>query len=65
MVLEEGVAGVDGGFDDGVVGVDGVDVDYTPTAVKSFQDGAPTQITMILSFQETELITKEKVNAGY
>ena len=45
--------------------LDGVDVDYTPTAVKSFQDGAPTQITMNLSFQETELITKQKVNAGY
>ena len=45
--------------------LDGVDVDYTPNAVKSFQDGAPTQISMVLSFQETELITKEKVNAGY
>ena len=43
----------------------GCDVDYTPNAVKSFQDGAPTQINMILSFEETELLTKEKINAGY
>ena len=45
--------------------LDGVDVDYTPNAVNSFQSGAPTQITMMLSFQETELLTKDKINAGY
>jgi len=43
----------------------GVDVDYTPGGVKSFHDGAPTQITMGLSFMETELITKDKVNQGF
>ena len=43
----------------------GVDVDYTPGGVKSFRDGAPTQITMNLSFMETELLTKQKVNQGY
>jgi hypothetical protein len=43
----------------------GCDVDYTPGAVKSFHDGSPTQITMNLTFKETEMITKEKVNAGY
>ena len=43
----------------------GVDVDYTPNGVKSFHDGAPTQITMSLSFMETELITKDKVNQGF
>ena len=43
----------------------GVDVDYTPGGVKSFADGSPTQITMGLSFKETELLTKEKINAGY
>ena len=43
----------------------GVDVDYTPGGVKSFRDGAPTQITMNLSFQETELLTKQKINQGY
>ena len=42
-----------------------VDVDYTPNGVKSFHDGAPTQITMGLSFMETELITKDKVNQGF
>tara|TARA_B110000285_G_C15028947_1_gene565669 strand:+ start:51 stop:1247 length:1197 start_codon:yes stop_codon:yes gene_type:complete len=42
-----------------------VDVDYTPNGVKSFHDGAPTQITMGLSFMETELLTKDKVNQGF
>jgi len=41
------------------------DVDYTPGAVKSFADGAPTQITMNLTFKETETLTKDKVNKGY
>lgn len=43
----------------------GVNVDYTPGGVKSFQDGSPTQITMGLSFQETELLTKDMINKGY
>jgi len=43
----------------------GCDVNYTPNGVKSFQDGSPTQITMSLSFQETELLTKQSINAGY
>ena len=43
----------------------GVDVDYTPTGVSSFADGSPTQITMGLSFKETELLTKDKINKGY
>ena len=42
-----------------------VSVDYTPNGVKSFQDGSPTQIGMSLSFQETELLTKQSINAGY
>ena len=41
------------------------DVNYTPNGVKSFADGAPTQITMSLSFRETETLTKEKINQGY
>ena len=41
------------------------DVNYTPNGVKSFQDGSPTQITMSLSFQETELLTKQSINAGF
>ena len=40
-------------------------VNYTPTGVKSFGDGAPTQITMNLTFSETEALTKEKVKQGY
>jgi len=42
-----------------------VTVDYTPGKVSSFTDGAPTQITMALTFKETETLTKDKVNAGY
>ena len=42
-----------------------VNTDYTPGKVRTFEHGAPTQITMSLSFQETELLTKEKINAGY
>ena len=34
-------------------------------AAKSFRDGSPTQITMTLSFKETEMITKEKINQGF
>ena len=40
-------------------------VSYTPTGVKSFDDGAPTQITMTLRFMETEMLTKEKVQQGF
>ena len=40
-------------------------VDYTPGAVKSFESGAPTQITMNLSFQETEMLTKQHIEKGY
>jgi len=42
-----------------------VNVDYTPEGVRSFHDGSPTQITMELSFSETELLTKDKINKGY
>jgi hypothetical protein len=42
-----------------------VDVNYTPSGVRSFEDGAPTQIQMGLTFRETEILTKEKINAGY
>jgi len=42
-----------------------VDVNYTPNGVRSFEDGSPTQIQMGLSFRETEILTKEKINAGY
>ena len=40
-------------------------VDYTPGGVKSFDDGSPTQIKMSLTFQETQLLTKELIAQGY
>ena len=40
-------------------------VDYTPGGVKSFASGAPTQITMSLTFKETELLTKEMIDKGF
>ena len=40
-------------------------VNYTPNGVKSFASGAPTQITMNLSFMETEQLTKQHVDQGY
>ena len=46
--------------------LENVAVNYTPgDKVRSFADGAPTQITMSLQFRETEVLTKEKINAGY
>ena len=43
-----------------------VNVDYTPNAeVESFGDGAPTQISLALSFKETEMMTKQKINDGF
>ena len=40
-------------------------VDYTPDGVKSFASGAPTQIKMSLTFKETELLTKDRINEGF
>ena len=40
-------------------------VNYTPDGVKSFASGAPTQTTMSLTFKETEMLTKEKINQGF
>ena len=45
--------------------LENVAVDYTPGGVRSFADGAPTQITMGLTFKETELLTKDKINKGF
>ena len=41
------------------------DVNYTPDGVNSFDDGSPTKMTMALTFQETELLTKARVNEGF
>ena len=43
----------------------GCSVDYTPNGVKSFSDGAPTQINMTLSFSETKMLTKQKISDGF
>ena len=45
--------------------LENVTTNHTPNGVKSFSDGAPTQITMALTFRETEALTKEKINQGY
>jgi len=43
-----------------------VGVDYTPNSeVQSFADGAPTQMSLALSFKETEMMTKQKINDGF
>jgi len=38
---------------------------YTPNGVRSFENGAPTAITMSLTFKETETLTKEKIQSGF
>jgi len=43
----------------------GCEVDYSPGGVKSFASGAPTQITMNLTFQETEMLTKQHIDRGF
>ena len=40
-------------------------VNYTPTGVKSFEDGGPTSTTMTLTFKEVELLTKDLIAEGY
>ena len=38
-----------------------VNTNFTGTGWRSFKDGAPTEITLQLTFQETEIITGEDV----
>ena len=40
-------------------------VDYTPGGVHSHADGSPVKITMSLSFQEMDMITKNRVAEGF
>lgn len=40
-------------------------VDYAPYGWSTFNDGMPVQTILSMTFQETEIITKEKVNQGY
>ena len=43
-----------------------VQTNFTPgEKLRTFEDGAPTQITLSLTFKETEMLTKEKINEGY
>jgi hypothetical protein len=39
-----------------------VSVDYAPNGWATFNDGYPIQTTLTLNFQETEIMTKDKVN---
>ena len=41
------------------------DVDYTPGGVNSHADGSPVKITMSLTFQEMDMITKQRVSEGF
>ena len=42
-----------------------MNTNYTPSGVRSHESGAPVKITMSLQFTETEMITKDHVDAGY
>lgn len=43
----------------------GMDVVYGDQYFASFDDGSPVEIKMTLNFQETELLTKERIVKGY
>jgi hypothetical protein len=46
--------------------LDTIDVDYGNSSAMGYSfhnDGMPTEISLTLSFRETEVITKEKLNA--
>jgi hypothetical protein len=40
-------------------------VNYGNEYFSSFREGEPTEIRMNLTFQETELLTKERISKGY
>jgi hypothetical protein len=42
-----------------------VKVDYAPNGWSTFNDGAPTQIKLSLSFTETVIVDKNKIKQGY
>ena len=43
-----------------------VTCNYSPAGVwRSFRNGVPTQVDLSLSFQEMEILTKDKIEAGY
>jgi hypothetical protein len=41
------------------------EVDYTSSGVKSHVDGSPVIIKMNLTFEETEMITSDHIEAGF
>jgi len=45
----------------GTVVLTGLNVDYSPNGWSTFKNGMPTHIKMSLSFQETEIVTKQRV----
>ena len=40
-------------------------VDYSPTGWTAYEDGMPVQTRLILSFEETEMMTKKRISEGY
>lgn len=42
-----------------------ISVDYAPYGWSTYKDGMPVQTILSMTFKETEIITKEKVNMGY
>jgi hypothetical protein len=42
-----------------------IDVNYAPNGFAAHNDGAPVQTQLSLNFQEIEIITKDKLAAGY
>jgi hypothetical protein len=41
-----------------------IDVNYAPNGWSSFEDGAPIQTTLSLSFKEMEIVDKARINSG-
>ena len=41
-----------------------IDVNYAPNGWSSFEDGAPVQTTLSLSFKEMEIVDKARINSG-
>jgi hypothetical protein len=42
-----------------------IDVNYAPSGFAAHNDGAPVQTQLTLTFQEIEIVTKEKLATGY
>lgn len=42
-----------------------IDVNYTPNGWAAYDDGAPIQTTLTMTFKETEIVDKKKIQKGY